>query len=196
MCEREPNLDLKQAQVVSILHEDGKATGVKTDIDVQFHATTTIVTTGTFLRGLMHIGSNQRIGGRSGEMSAMTISDSLAEIGLELGRLKTGTPPRLLRRTIDFSKTEAQPGDTPIPYFSYWNDELFHMEHSGNGDGAIRMDELFNRGSILERSRRQMPCYLTYTSRETARIVESNLHKSPVYSGVIQGGGPRYCPSI
>lgn len=196
VCEREPNLDLKQAQVVSILHKDGKATGVKTDIDVQFHGTTVIVTTGTFLRGLMHIGSNQRIGGRSGEMSAVTISDSLAEIGLELGRLKTGTPPRLLRRTIDFSKTEAQHGDTPIPYFSYWNDELFHMEHSGIGDGAIRTGELFNRGSILERSGRQIPCYLTYTSRETASIVESNLHKSPVYSGVIRGGGPRYCPSI
>src|SRR4029077_20388853 len=90
VCEREPRLDVKQAQAVAILHKDGKANGVRTDIDVQFHGTTVIVTTGTFLRGLMHIGSNKRHGGRSGEPAAMTVSDSLAEIGLSLGRLKTG----------------------------------------------------------------------------------------------------------
>ena len=138
VCEREPNLDLKQAQAVAILHKDETVTGVRTDIDVQFNGTTVIVTTGTFLRGLMHIGSNKRVGGRSGEMSAVTISDSLAEIGLELGRLKTGTPPRLSRGTIDFSKTEAQHGDIPIPYFSYWNDELFHVEHSRDSNDTPR----------------------------------------------------------
>src|SRR5205807_7296758 len=91
---------------------------------------TVVVTTGTFLKGLMHIGQNQQSGGRSGEAAAMGLSASLIEIGLELGRLKTGTPPRLLRRSIDFSKTEVQPGDEPIPYFTYWKDDLFHVEHS------------------------------------------------------------------
>jgi len=196
VCEREPNLDLKQAQAVAILHKDETVTGVRTDIDVQFNGTTVIVTTGTFLRGLMHIGSNKRAGGRCGDMSAVTISDSLAEMGLELGRLKTGTPPRLSRGTIDFSKTEAQHGDIPIPYFSYWNDELFHVEHSRDSNDTTPTRSVFNRRSILERSGCQMPCYLTHTTRETARIIQLNLTKSPVYSGVIQGGGPRYCPSI
>src|SRR5205807_6241450 len=91
---------------------------------------TVVVTTGTFLKGLMHIGQNQQAGGRAGEAAAMGLSASLIEIGLELGRLKTGTPPRLLRRSIDFSKTEIQPGDEPVPYFSFWKDELFHVEQS------------------------------------------------------------------
>ena len=91
---------------------------------------TVVITTGTFLRGLMHIGSNQQSGGRAGDSAAMGLSSSLKEIGLELGRLKTGTPPRLLRRSIDFSKTEIQLGDEPVPYFTFWKDDLFHMEQS------------------------------------------------------------------
>ena len=90
-----------------------------------------IVTTGTFLHGLMHIGMNQQSGGRAGEAAATGLSASLQEIGLELGRLKTGTPPRLLRRSIDFSKTELQPGDEPVPYFTFWKDDLFHVEQFG-----------------------------------------------------------------
>ena len=131
ICERQENLDLKQGQIAKILHRDGAAIGVETTMEVQYHGTTVVVTTGTFLRGLMHIGQNQQAGGRAGEGAAMSLSGSLKELGLELGRLKTGTPPRLLRRSIDFSKTEVQPGDEPVPYFSYWKDDLFHMEQSG-----------------------------------------------------------------
>src|SRR5438067_2131583 len=130
VCEREPNLDVKQGQTSRLPHKDGEVIGVETTLDVQYHGKTVVVTTGTFLRGLMHIGTNQQAGGRAGEAAAMGLSGSLKEIGLELGRLKTGTPPRLLRRSIDFSKTQVQPGDEPVPYFSYWKDDLFHVEHS------------------------------------------------------------------
>src|SRR5437016_8843848 len=125
-CERQPNLDIKQGQSSKLLHHDSQVFGVETTLGVQYHAKTVVVTTGTFLRGLMHIGTNQQSGGRAGESAAMSLSDSLREIGLELGRLKTGTPPRLVRRSIDFSQTEKQPGDDPVPYFSYWMDDLFH----------------------------------------------------------------------
>src|SRR5437899_6096587 len=130
VCEREPNLDLRQGQTARLLHQDGQVYGVETTLEVQYFGETVIVTTGTFLRGLMHIGGNQQAGGRAGEGAAMGLSGSLTELGLELGRLKTGTPPRLLRRSIDFSKTEIQPGDEPVPYFSYWKEDLFHVEQS------------------------------------------------------------------
>ncbi len=186
LCEREPNLDVKQGQVAKILHENGAAIGIETTLDAQYHGKTVVITTGTFLRGLMHIGSNQQSGGRAGEAAAMGLSGSLKELGLELGRLKTGTPPRLLRRSIDFSKTETQPGDEPVPYFTYWKDDLFHVEHSGP----------YPPGSILERINGQLPCYITYTTDATARVIRHNLRKSPMYSGVIESIGPRYCPSI
>src|ERR1035437_10107015 len=106
ICEREPNLDLRQAQCLRLLHKDGQVYGVETTLDMQFHGKAVVVTTGTFLQGLIHIGLNQQSGGRAGEAAANGMSASLMEVGLELGRLKTGTPPRLLRRSIDFSKTE------------------------------------------------------------------------------------------
>ena len=186
LCEREPNLDVKQGQVSKILHEGGAAFGIETTLEAQYHAKTVVITTGTFLRGLMHIGSNQQSGGRAGEAAAMGLSGSLKELGLELGRLKTGTPPRLLRRSIDFSKTEVQPGDEPVPYFTYWRDDLFHVEHSGP----------YPPGSILDHIKGQLPCYITYTTDATARIIRENLSKSPMYSGVIAGVGPLYCTSI
>src|SRR6266851_5776720 len=130
ICERQPNLDLRQGQSRKLLHRDGEVFGVETTLDVQYLGKTVVVTTGTFLQGLMHIGQNQQSGGRAGEAAAQGLSASLREVGLELGRLKTGTPPRLLRRSIDFSKTEIQPGDEPIPYFTYWKEDLFHMDHS------------------------------------------------------------------
>jgi len=197
ICERQENLDLNQGQIAKILHRDGAAFGVETTMDVHYHGTTVVVTTGTFLRGLMHIGQNQQAGGRAGEGAAMSLSGSLKELGLELGRLKTGTPPRLLRRSIDFSKTEVQPGDDPVPYFSYWKDDLFHMEHSdAPGIDAPRSAGKYPPGSILDRINGQLPCYITYTTDATASIIRANLHKSPMYSGVIEGIGPRYCPSI
>src|ERR1051326_8548490 len=128
ICEREPNLDLRQGQCVRLLHKHGEVHGVETTLGVQYQGQTVVVTTGTFLKGLMHIGQNQHAGGRAGEAAAMGLSGSLADVGLELGRLKTGTPPRLLKRSIDFGKIEIQPGDEPVPYFSYWKEDLFHVE--------------------------------------------------------------------
>jgi tRNA uridine 5-carboxymethylaminomethyl modification enzyme len=197
LCEKEPNLDVRQGQSTRILHHDGQACGVETNMHVQFYGKTVVVTTGTFLRGLMHVGSNQQTGGRAGELAAMTLSSSLHGLGLELGRFKTGTPPRLLRRSIDFSRTEMQPGDDPVPYFTYWREELFHVEQNDqhqpkNGRGSGR----FPPKSILEQIGGQLPCHITYTTKNTAKLIKENLHKSPLYSGTIQGIGPRYCPSI
>jgi len=230
ICEREPNLDLRQGQCSRLLHKDSAVDGVETTLGVHYHGTTVVVTTGTFLKGLMHVGQNQQAGGRAGEAATLGLSGSLLEVGLELGRLKTGTPPRLLKRSIDFSKTEIQPGDEPVPYFSYWKDDLFHVEqferrglrgewrvelngneepNSGPPNGkrvdvrrgtftqpCDRAPMVYPPGSILEQNGGQLPCYITYTTEETAKIIQANLDKSPMYSGVIQGVGPRYCPSI
>ncbi len=207
VCEREKNLDLRQAQCARLLCEGGNVFGVETTPDVQYRSEAVVVTTGTFLKGLMHIGQNQQSGGRAGESASAGLSESLKQIGLELGRLKTGTPPRLLRRSIDFSRTEIQLGDEPVPYFTHWKKELFHIEqsderlfhvehcdsdkrHAGGSYGR------YPRGSVLETINGQLPCHITYTTEATARIVRENLHKSPLYSGAIQGVGPRYCPSI
>jgi tRNA uridine 5-carboxymethylaminomethyl modification enzyme len=227
ICEREPNLDLRQGQCSRLLLRDGQVCGVETTLGVQYLGTAVVVTTGTFLKGLMHVGQNQQAGGRAGEAAALGLSGSLVEAGLELGRLKTGTPPRLLKRSIDFRRTEVQPGDDPVPYFSYWKDDLFHVEHlerrteNGTGEGRRQKGrELMDgeassdlniprgtfpanggqsgypRGSILEQNGGQLPCYITFTTEETAKVIRANLDKSPMYSGVIQGVGPRYCPSI
>jgi tRNA uridine 5-carboxymethylaminomethyl modification enzyme len=218
VCEREPNLDLRQGQTAILLHKAGEVYGIETTLEVQYHGKTVVVTTGTFLRGLMHIGLNQQSGGRAGESASMGVSGSLKEIGLELGRLKTGTPPRLLRRSLDLSKTEVQRGDEPVPYFTYWKDELFHVEQIGGQEQDRRSQPMFHvehpakpgtqdsgprtpqqpypPGSILDRIGGQLPCYITYTTEATAKVIRANLHKSPLYSGVIEGVGPRYCPSI
>ena len=196
ICESEPNLDVKQGQSSKLLHRNCEVFGVETSLDVQYHAQTVVVTTGTFLRGLMHIGLNQQAGGRAGDSAAMSLSGSLKEIGLELARLKTGTPPRLLRRSIDFSKTEAQYGDEPVPYFTYWKDDLFHMEHRGRFACAWNSNDIYPRGSVLSKLNGQLPCFITFTTNRTAILIRKNLHKSPMYSGVIEGIGPRYCPSI
>ena len=198
VCERQPNLDIKQGQTLRLLVRDGMVYGVETALEVQFRSETVIMTTGTFLRGLMHIGSNQQSGGRAGEAAATGLSASLKEIGLELGRLKTGTPPRLVRGSIDFSKTEPQAGDEPVPYFTYWKEELwsnelFHVEQSRS---PAQPSSFYPPGSILARHGCQLPCFITYTSNRTRELVMANLHKSPMYSGVIEGVGPRYCPSI
>jgi len=197
ICERQSNLDIKQGQSSKLLHKDGEVFGVETTLEVQYHGQTVVVTTGTFLRGLMHIGQNQQSGGRAGESAAMGLSGSLKEIGIELGRLKTGTPPRLLRRSIDFSKTTPQGGDEPVPYFTYWKDDLFHVEHSGVNPRDIgHSNGKYPPGSTLDRINGQLPCYVTYTTDDTATVIRANIHRSPMYSGVIEGVGPRYCPSI
>lgn len=197
ICERQPNLDIQQGQAARLLWESDLVKGVETTFDVRYLGMTVVITTGTFLRGLMHIGPAQQSGGRAGEAAAMSLSDSLRHLGLELGRLKTGTPPRLLRRSIDFSKTELQPGDDPVPFFSFWKDDLFHVEHCAlaPNDGS-RFRSKYPPGSILHQLNGQLPCHVTYTTQATAEMIQANLHKSPMYSGVIEGTGPRYCPSI
>jgi tRNA uridine 5-carboxymethylaminomethyl modification enzyme len=197
ICESEPNLDVKQGQASKILHKNGAAFGVETTLEVQYLGKTVVITTGTFLRGLMHVGSYQQPGGRAGDSAAIGLSASLKEIGLELGRLKTGTPPRLLRRSIDFSKTEAQSGDEPVPYFTYWKDDLFHMEQSPEKSPQSSCSNgKYPPNSILDRINGQLSCFITFTTQKTAEIIRANLHKSPLYSGTIEGIGPRYCPSI
>jgi tRNA uridine 5-carboxymethylaminomethyl modification enzyme len=196
VCEMEPRLDIKQGQTSKILHKNGMAYGIETTLEVQYLARTVVITTGTFLRGLMHIGSNQQAGGRSGDAAAMTLSSSLKELGLELGRLKTGTPPRLLRKSIDFTKTQEQPGDDPVPFFSFWKNDLFHMEHCLEMPSILSKRSHYLNNSILSRLGKQLPCHITFTTEKTAEIIRNNLDKSPLYSGMIEGIGPRYCPSI
>ncbi len=193
VCEKQDHLDCRQGQIVELLVERDQIRGVTTTMGVQYLGKTVIITTGTFLMGLMHVGKSQQSGGRAGEAAAQGLSGSLSNIGLKLGRLKTGTPPRLNRRSIDFSKCEEQPGEEPVPYFTYWKDELFHMEHSKTG---VKERSKYPRGSILEQIGGQLECHITYTTDKTAQIIRENIDKSPMYSGVIEGVGPRYCPSI
>jgi tRNA uridine 5-carboxymethylaminomethyl modification enzyme len=189
-CEKQANLELRQAQVSSLLHQNGVVTGIETSLGIRYHSKAVIVTTGTFLAGLMHFGFKQQPGGRLGESAAMTLSDSLREVGLELGRLKTGTPPRILKRSIDFGRTQEQLGDEPPPFFSFWKSKLFHVEQSGSPKTRYPI------GSVLESHGAQAACHITSTTAQTAEIIRANLDKSPLYSGVIEGVGPRYCPSI
>ena len=197
ICEREPNLTIQQGQADSFLHRNREVYGVRTVMGVEYHAQTVVITTGTFLRGLMHVGDAQQKGGRSGEAAATGLSAALQDVGLELGRLKTGTPPRLLKRSVDFSQLEKQPGDEPVPFFSFWQNDLFHVEHSGaNPEDIGHSEGKYPPGSILDRLNGQLNCWMSETNEKTAEIIRKNIHKSPMYSGQIEGVGPRYCPSI
>ncbi len=167
--ERQENLVIKQGMVEKIVVEDNRVKGVITSLGVFYGARAVIVTTGTFLKGLMHIGLESFQAGRAGEFPSMGLADSLRDLGLKMGRLKTGTPPRLDARSIDFSKTTPQYGDDPPLPFSY------------------------STGKITNP---QLPCYITYTNKKTHDIILENLDRSPLYSGKIKGIGPRYCPSI
>jgi len=169
VLEKQENLDIKQGSVEKILVEDGKVSGIGTQEGIQYLCHAAILTTGTFLKGLLHMGESQKTGGRMGEASSGALSDALRQLGFEIGRLKTGTPPRANRRSIDFSKLEIQPGDPhPIP-FSF---------------------------STVRIRQKQLPCYIGYTNEKTHEIIRANLHRSPLYAGRIKGIGPRYCPSI
>lgn len=197
VCERQPRLDVKLGQTSAIVCKDSTAVGVDTSMGLRFSGHTVIITTGTFLHGLMHVGSAQSQGGRAGDAAATHLSGSLRKIGLDLGRLKTGTPPRVSARTIDFSRTEIQLGDTPPPYFSYWSHRLFHVEHAnGSAPHDNRAIGGYPADSILKRAGGQLPCYISFTTSKTAEVIRHNLHKSPLYGGAIKGIGPRYCPSI
>lgn len=212
VCERQPGLDCKQSHTVKILFADGEVYGVESDLGVQFHGSAVVLTTGTFLRGLMHVGQAKLPGGRAGESAATNLSGSLRELGLELGRLKTGTPPRLLRRSINFDRLEVQPGDEPVPFFTFWKEDLFHVEQSELKDQKLAGDycsptnsvdsvpragkSAYPPASVLARAGGQLPCFITYTTQRTAEMIRANLHRSPLYAGDIKGVGPRYCPSI
>lgn len=193
LCEREPMLDVRQGQVLRLRVDRGRVRGVEATPGVVYRGETVIITTGTFLRGLLHVGQSQDVGGRAGEGSAVGLSASLEEEGLRLGRLKTGTPPRILKSSIDFSRTQSQPGDDPPPRFSFWWDDMFHVEHQTDVDAP---DAGYLPGSVLERIGGQLCCHITSTTDRTAEIIRANLDKSPLYSGIIRGVGPRYCPSI
>ena len=186
--ELQPNLDIFQATVTELIVSNGEVHGCRTNIDVDFMGRTVVVTTGTFLRGLMHIGDNRNEGGRLGDFSAKTLSGSLIKAGLELRRLKTGTPPRLLGRSINFSKMQEQKGDALPTYFAFHDTrddgDLFHVEHSNESRYGWRP------------GCEQVSCWITYTSDASAAIVRNNLKKSALYGGIIEGVGPRYCPSI
>src|ERR1019366_2962967 len=186
--ELQDNLTLFQATVTGLLYENGAVIGCRTNLDIDFNGCCVVVTTGTFLRGLMHIGQNKKEGGRLGDFSSKTLSASLMEVGIQLRRLKTGTPPRVLGRSIDFSKMQEQKGDANPTLFAFHDtrdpEEMFHVEQLGESKIG------WPPGSA------QVSCWMTHTSEETANIVRANLHKSAMYSGEIKGVGPRYCPSI
>ena len=183
-CERQPNLDIKQGNALRILEKNGRAVGVETDFGLQFQGESVVITTGTFMRGLLHVGHRNQSGGRMGEGHS-TVSDSLKELGFELGRFKTGTPCRINGRSIDFSRCVRQNGDTPPVHFSFMPEllekgELFTL--NSYKDGMFHVE--------------QIPCWITHTNPRTHDIIRANLSKSAMYAGLIEGVGPRYCPSV
>ncbi|NII12226.1 tRNA uridine-5-carboxymethylaminomethyl(34) synthesis enzyme MnmG [Oleiagrimonas sp. C23AA] len=170
MVETQPNLSLFQQAVDDLIIEGGRVTGVVTQMGLSFRAGAVVLTAGTFLGGRIHIGEAQHAGGRAGDPPATTLAMRLRELPVAADRLKTGTPPRIDSRSIDFSGLQAQPGDHPVPVFSYL-------------------------GSVQEHPR-QVDCWITHTSERTHELIRGALHRSPMYSGQIEGTGPRYCPSI
>jgi tRNA uridine 5-carboxymethylaminomethyl modification enzyme len=168
--ENQPKLWLFQQAVDDITVAGDRVTGVVTEIGLRFEAQTVVLTAGTFLNGLIHVGLENYSAGRAGDPPAISLGQRLKELKLPQGRLKTGTPPRLDARTIDFSVMQEQPGDNPVPVFSFL-------------------------GSVAQHPR-QLPCWITHTNQGTHDIIRANLDRSPMYSGVIEGVGPRYCPSI
>ncbi|MGH8616442.1 MAG: tRNA uridine-5-carboxymethylaminomethyl(34) synthesis enzyme MnmG [Burkholderiales bacterium] len=168
--ENQRNLLIFQQSVDDLLVENGRVAGVVTQLGVRFRARTVVLTTGTFLAGLIHVGLEHHQAGRAGDPPAVALAAKLRELNLPVGRLKTGTPPRIDGRTIDFSELTAQPGDTPVPVFSFLGSAEQHPA--------------------------QVPCWITHTNTRTHDIIRGGLDRSPLFTGVIEGVGPRYCPSI
>jgi tRNA uridine 5-carboxymethylaminomethyl modification enzyme len=166
----QPNLTLFQQAVDDLIIEGGRVTGVVTQMGYTLRARAVVLTVGTFLGGKIHVGMSQYAGGRAGDPPSIALAKSLRDLDLPVGRLKTGTPPRIDRRSLDYSHMIPQPGDTPIPVFSYMGSIADHPE--------------------------QVSCHITHTTEATHEIIRNNLHQSPMYAGVIEGVGPRYCPSI
>ncbi|KMN50770.1 tRNA uridine-5-carboxymethylaminomethyl(34) synthesis enzyme MnmG [Chromobacterium violaceum] len=170
MLENQPNLTLFQQPVDDLLIEGDRVVGAITAIGITFRAKTVVLTAGTFLSGKIHVGLENYTGGRAGDQAASTLGERLRELNLPVGRLKTGTPPRIDGRSVDFSVMEEQPGDTPEPVFSYRGKRAMHPK--------------------------QLPCWITHTNERTHDIIRSGFDRSPMFTGVIEGVGPRYCPSI
>jgi tRNA uridine 5-carboxymethylaminomethyl modification enzyme len=168
--ENQANLWLFQQAVDDIILEGEKAVGVVTQIGLRFHSRSVVLTAGTFLGGLVHVGLQNYSAGRAGDPPSISLAARLREIGLPAGRLKTGTPPRIDGRSIDYSVMTEQPGDTPVPVFSFLGNAAQHPQ--------------------------QLPCWITHTNQQTHDIIRSGLDRSPMYTGVIEGVGPRYCPSV
>jgi tRNA uridine 5-carboxymethylaminomethyl modification enzyme len=168
--ESQANLLLFQQAVDDVLVEGERVVGVRTQLGVEFRARSVVLTTGTFLAGLIHVGLKSHTAGRAGEPAAATLAARLRELKLPVGRLKTGTPPRIDRRSVDLGVMEVQPGDSPEPVFSFLGERSMHPE--------------------------QLPCWITHTNERTHEIIRSALDRSPMFTGIIQGIGPRYCPSI
>ncbi len=168
--QNQDNLKIFQQSCDDLIVENDHVTGVVTQMGLRFSAPSVVLTVGTFLGGLIHIGLENYKGGRAGDPPSIALADRLREHPFRVDRLKTGTPPRIDARTVDFTKMEAQPGDTPTPVFSFMGKQSDHPQ--------------------------QIPCYITYTNEKTHDVIRKNLHRSPMYSGVIEGIGPRYCPSI
>jgi len=181
--ERTPGLQIKQATVLRVLVESGSVIGVETDLGESLGARTIVITAGTFLRALLHVGEHSKVGGRMADTSS-NLSDNLRELGFEVGRFKTGTPCRISRRSINFACCEIQHGDVAPTYFSFLP--------LGESDGRTEIFTLNRAGFQSE----QVPCWITHTTEETHAVIRRNLHLSPLYSGRITGTGPRYCPSI
>lgn len=168
--ENQPNLSVFQQPVDDIILQNGRAAGVITQMGLRFRARSVVLTAGTFLAGLIHVGMERCQAGRAGDPASVTLAQRLREMQLPVGRLKTGTPPRLDARAIDFSVMQEQPGDVPEPVFSFLGERAMHP--------------------------RQLPCWITHTNERTHEVIRQGLDRSPLYTGVIQGIGPRYCPSI
>jgi tRNA uridine 5-carboxymethylaminomethyl modification enzyme len=170
MLQSQPHLSLFQQAVDDLLVEGDRVVGVRTQMGLTLYARAVVLTVGTFLGGKIHVGMNQYAGGRAGDPPAIALAARLRELDLPVGRLKTGTPPRIDGRSLDYSQMSVQPGDTPVPVFSYLGHASDHPQ--------------------------QVACHITHTTEATHDIIRANLHQSPMYAGVIEGVGPRYCPSI
>ncbi len=195
--EAQPNLDLKQATITHFLYrlgEDGRPiiSGVVTSTGWQYEARAVVLTTGTFLNGRLVVGEKTQPGGRAGEGPSLGVADSLRTFGLEVRRFKTGTPPRIDARTIDFSKTEPQPGSRVPLYFSWDESARADVQLPGGRPNPVYPVT----AEDLHGWRPQLPCYLVRTNERTHQLIRANLHRSPLYNGLIEGIGPRYCPSI
>jgi tRNA uridine 5-carboxymethylaminomethyl modification enzyme len=186
VLERAPNLDTKQATVSRILVGAGKVVGVETDFGLRILSRSVIVTSGTFLRGLLHIGESSKHGGRMADTSS-SLSENLRQLGFQVGRFKTGTPCRVNARSIDFSRCAIQLGDEPPPTFALEAEEI----RADPGD-IFTLNAIRGGKFHVE----QLPCWITATTPRTHEVIRANLHRSPLYAGRIKGTGPRYCPSI